>query len=199
MSEFYTILPPPQSIETLDSWGPLDSLRWSLDSDVWMRAGIYGLIASEGGESGESLDAVRVRLLSMRGGAAAGGAMQGVKAASVYDISCQASARSGGAAELCRVMLVEALAEAKSGEDAELGRVLFVGGSGGAVSGETMRPTYKGWNWDREKVLPAPLWGQKEPEAVVWAEKERNAAVWVAHGDIQQDWTQKSGGGAEWR
>jgi hypothetical protein len=166
---------------------------------VGTKAGIYGLIASEGGESGESLDAVRVRLLSMRGGAEAGGAMHGVKAASIYEISCQASARSGGTADFCRVVLLDALAWAKSGEDAELGRVLFVGGSGGAVSGETIRPTYKGWDWDREKVLPAPLWWQKESKAGVWEEKERNAAVWAAHGDIQQDWTQKSGGGAEWR
>jgi hypothetical protein len=199
MSEFYTILPPPQSVETLDLWGPLDSLRWSFDSDVWRRAGIYGLIASEGGESGESLDAVRVRLLSMRGGAAAGGAMQGVKAASVYDISCQASARSDGAAELCRVMLVEALAEAKSEEGAELGRVLLVDGSGGAFSGEVISPTYKGWDWNEKEKPSAPVWGQEATEPSLWVQKQRNAAEWAAQSVTAKDWTQKHGGMATWQ
>lgn len=199
MSTFYTILPPPQSIDTLDSWGDVDSLRWLLDSEVWTKAGVYGLVASEGGESGERLVGARVRLLSMRGGAETGGSMHGVKAARVYDISCQASAKSGGAAGICRIMQLEALAEAESGEDIELGRVLFVACNGDAVSGEDIRPTYKGWEWNGKTPAPASHWERQEVSPDIWVQQGRSMAVWTTHDDTRQGWTQKIGGNAVWR
>ena len=55
MSAFFDILPPPQSLETLDEWGALDSLPASLDSELWQNAGLYGLrIAESAHASGRS-------------------------------------------------------------------------------------------------------------------------------------------------
>ena len=49
MAEFFPLSPPPQSLETLDSWGALDSLPAPLDSPLWQSAGLYGLrIADKG-------------------------------------------------------------------------------------------------------------------------------------------------------
>ena len=41
MAEFFPLSPPPQSLETLDSWGALDSLPAPLDSPLWQSAGLY--------------------------------------------------------------------------------------------------------------------------------------------------------------
>lgn len=53
MAVFTDILPPPQSVDSLDDWGSIDGLLWSLDSPVWNSAGKYGLEAEEGALSGQ--------------------------------------------------------------------------------------------------------------------------------------------------
>lgn len=95
MGEFFTILPPPQSVDTLDAWGSLDSLPYSLDSALWQTVGVYGLVASEGGKSGEALRGTSVtRGLACYGSATSAGAMQGAK---VAYLAGEGTAKSGGA------------------------------------------------------------------------------------------------------
>jgi hypothetical protein len=48
------LYPPPQSIDSLDEWGSLDGLLWSLDSAVWTTCGVYGLTADEAAQIRET-------------------------------------------------------------------------------------------------------------------------------------------------
>lgn len=78
MATYQTILPPPQSVDSLDAWGGLDSLPWSLDSGVWLSAGVYGILASESAQAAESLKKWnRVRTSDILQGVAAGGEAEG--------------------------------------------------------------------------------------------------------------------------
>lgn len=78
MATYQTILPPPQSVDSLDVWGGLDSLPWSLDSDLWLSAGVYGILASESAQAAESLKKWnRVRTSNVLQGVAAGGEAEG--------------------------------------------------------------------------------------------------------------------------
>ena len=78
MATYKTILPPPQSVDSLDAWGELDALPWSLDSGVWLYAGVYGILASESAQAAESLKKWnRVRTSDILQGVAAGGEAEG--------------------------------------------------------------------------------------------------------------------------
>ena len=101
-AEFFDILKPPQTLDTLDAWGGLDSLPYSLDSSMWERVGVYGLLASEGGRSGEALsgDSV-IRGLALSGKALSGGAMLGVKV-TYLDGSAKAESSEGGTVSVVR-------------------------------------------------------------------------------------------------
>ena len=78
MATYQTILPPPQSVDSLDAWGGLDALPWSLDSGVWLSAGVYGIHAAESAESAESLKKwTRIRTSDLLQGVAAGGEAEG--------------------------------------------------------------------------------------------------------------------------
>ena len=78
MATYQTILPPPQSVDSLDAWGGLDSLPWSLDSGVWLYAGVYGILAAESAESAESLKKwTRIRTSDLLQCVAAGGEAEG--------------------------------------------------------------------------------------------------------------------------
>ena len=78
MSATITALyPPPQSIDSLDQWGTLDSLPWSLDSSVWTTCGVYGLTVSESGTSSDSFDGATKVYGILAGSASASGALDG--------------------------------------------------------------------------------------------------------------------------
>ena len=78
MATYVPILPPPQSVDSLDAWGGLDFLPWSLDSGVWLSAGVYGILAEESAQSADSLKKwVRVRTSDILQGVAAGGEAEG--------------------------------------------------------------------------------------------------------------------------
>ena len=78
METYQTILPPPQSIDSLDAWGDLDSLPWPLDSGVWLRVGVYGILATEKAKSAGSLKKwTRIRTSDLLQGVAAGGEAEG--------------------------------------------------------------------------------------------------------------------------
>lgn len=78
MATYQTILPPPQSVDSLDAWGGLDTLPWSLDSGVWLYAGVYGILAAESAKSADSLKKwTRIRTSDLLQGVAAGGEADG--------------------------------------------------------------------------------------------------------------------------
>ena len=66
------LYPPPQSIDSLDQWGSLDGLLWSLDSTVWTTCGVYGLTSTESAQSAGAA----------RGGIIMHGVLAGVAASS---------------------------------------------------------------------------------------------------------------------
>lgn len=76
---FSPIKAPPQDLDTLDDWGSVDELLWSLDSDIWNQAGLYSLEDAVGtGETGEDLAAVvRIRAGAGQGSGVCRGTMQG--------------------------------------------------------------------------------------------------------------------------
>ncbi len=75
---FSTIKAPPQNLDTLDDWGSVDELLWSLDSDIWNQAGLYALEnAVSAGETGGELAAVRIRTGEMQGRSECGETMLG--------------------------------------------------------------------------------------------------------------------------
>lgn len=114
-AEFFDILKPPQTLDTLDAWGGLDSLPYSLDSAMWERVGVYGLLASEGGRSGEALSGDSVsRGLELSGGALSGGSMLSVKV-TYLDGSAKAESSEGAAVSVVRGVGGRAKAESGGG------------------------------------------------------------------------------------
>ena len=62
MSSITAIYPPPQTIDTLPAWGDIDHLPYSLDSAIWLTAGVYGLNLSEDAEAEESASGAYVEI-----------------------------------------------------------------------------------------------------------------------------------------
>ena len=73
-AEFYTILLPPQTLETLDNWGSLDGLPLSLDSSAWATAGIYGLTIADGATASGSMEGSRQSVIPLGASLAHSGA-----------------------------------------------------------------------------------------------------------------------------
>ena len=75
---FATVKAPPQTLDTLDDWGGLDALPWSLDAGVWAGAGVYALEGAEEAFSSSAFGgAERIRTASLLGAAALSGALEG--------------------------------------------------------------------------------------------------------------------------
>ena len=178
MSEFFTILPPPQSVETLDSWGSLDSLPFSLDDAKWQSVGIYGLVASEGGTSGQTHTATVKRGLIMLATAKASGSMEGVKAASIYELTGEATATASGSAVVTLVRRLAATGAAVANGKADIVRVLMQGMDGQGRSGDLAVVDLKGWGWDGKNPPSAPVWDQKNEQLTPWTQKQGGVAQW---------------------
>lgn len=71
------LYPPPQSIDSLDQWGSLDGLLWSLDDAVWTTCGVYGLTVGEDAQSADAMDGASVVYGAATGTATASGACEG--------------------------------------------------------------------------------------------------------------------------
>lgn len=101
-AEFYTILPPPQTLETLDNWGALDGLPLSLDSPAWETAGIYGLTVADGAKASGSLEGSRQTAIPLlpaqaQSGAALAGALR------IRTDSLASPAKAGGSVTFQRI------------------------------------------------------------------------------------------------
>ena len=71
------LYPPPQSIDSLDQWGSLDGLLWSLDSAVWTRCGVYGLTSAEDAQSAGAAQCSTIVNGVLEGAAATASALEG--------------------------------------------------------------------------------------------------------------------------
>lgn len=71
------ILAPPQSIDSLDSWGSLDGLPFSLDSSLWTKAGLYGLTVSDAEPVRQQVSDQRTRTSAIAGMAVSVGSADG--------------------------------------------------------------------------------------------------------------------------
>ncbi len=91
-ASFSAILPPPQTIDTLDNWGDLDSLLWSLDGDIWTWCGIYGFTAEQTGKSSQTVKTARIRTQAVTASAKASGSFKGE---SILDLSGSTDAVAG--------------------------------------------------------------------------------------------------------
>lgn len=74
---FSPIFPPPQSIDSLDSWGSLDDLPFSLDSFLWTTAGLYGLTVSDAAQVRPHVNGQRTRTSTIAGMAVSGDSADG--------------------------------------------------------------------------------------------------------------------------
>lgn len=74
---FSPILPPPQSIDSLDSWSSLDGLPFSLDSSLWTKAGLYGLTVSDAEPVRQQVSDQRTRTSAIAGMAVSVGSADG--------------------------------------------------------------------------------------------------------------------------
>ena len=130
MADFTAILPPPQSIETLDSWGALDSLPFSLDSSVWEKAGKYALAVQAGAPCGGALaGGVRRRGIVGTSTAVTGGAMLGV---CVTYLTLTDSAAMGGGVAAVRQRQGGGASAVAAGGDAGIARVFRLSGAAAA-------------------------------------------------------------------
>lgn len=167
---FLTILPPPQTLDSLDAWGGLDGLPFSLDDARWLSAGLYGLTVNGQGAAREAMLAQsRLRVLALTAGAVSGGSMEGGKVADLVELAGEGLATGRGALRLAVVRLLrgegadgggggDATGGPSAGGAARLSRIVTLGAAGAARSRGDFRPGYKGWAWRGEKVAFSPLW-----------------------------------------
>lgn len=118
---FSPIFPPPQSIDSLDSWGSLDDLPFSLDSSLWTTAGLYGLTVSDAVTIGQQADGQRTRTSVLAGLSVADGQAAGQ---TVLELRGEDVASAGGhaAASITAWILLDAVAST-AGESLTLERV----------------------------------------------------------------------------
>ena len=118
---FSPILPPPQSIDSLDSWGSLDDLPFSLDSSLWTTAGLYGLTVSDAVTIGQQADGQRTRTSVLAGLSVADGQAAGQ---AVLELRGEDAASGGGeaAASIAAWILLDAVSST-AGESLTLERV----------------------------------------------------------------------------
>jgi hypothetical protein len=199
-ADLFVLVPPPQTIETLDVWGPLDRLPYSLDSVVWETAGVYGLkVSVQIASGGDVRGGKRIRTLAANGSITVGGDAYGEKAAAIRELKADLTGHVGGSLSLARVRRIAAVAAAVTSGAVDVGRTLHLQMVGAIDCGGTVQFDYKGWNWGEKERPSAPLWEQKEALPYPWRQKTANAAEWAAQGVAAQGWTQKHGGAAQWR
>jgi hypothetical protein len=146
--------------------------------------------------SSDAAGGQRIAGLVAAGSAQSGGMANGV---CVFEIAGRDTVKTGGSLLISAIMQINGTGTATAGGSASLARVLDISGTDHAQSGESIQPTYKGWNWNKEERPLAPGW---EPETIppgTWAQMQKNAAEWAAQSVPAQNWTQQHGGAAQWQ
>lgn len=218
MATYQTILPPPQSVDSLDTWGGLDALPWSLDSGVWLRAGVYGILATESAQAAESLKKwTRVRTSNVLQGVAAGGEAEGniIRDLVISDSAHMDGDQVGGVARAIPIAPIHG----QSGESFTPYRVRSDIEQSHAQTSETFTP------YRVRTDYPASMAQSSEsiilyriltlfasgsgvsgeyllPEYKGWAWDDMpkpDATPWKALETGQNDWSQIAGGKSRWR
>ena len=218
MAHYQKILPPPQSVDSLDAWGGLDYLPWSLDSGVWLSAGVYGILASESAQAAESLKKWnRVRTSNVLQGVAAGGEAEGniIRDLVISDSAHMDGDQVGGVARAIPIAPIHG----QSGESFTPYRVRNGIEQSNAQTSETFTP------YRVRTDYPASLAQSAEhiiiyrlltlfasgsgaagesllPEYKGWAWDDMpkpDATSWNALETGQTDWSQIAGGKSRWR
>ena len=208
MAEFFPLSPPPQSLETLDSWGALDSLPATLDSPLWQSAGLYGLRIEGGGRAASGFSACSTACLSGGLGAKSSAILhssvtralvaQGMGTALPGLGLLRLRPFSGGTAALAAngllgvgVLYLEMDGAARMGEALHPNLTASLQGSEGAGSAGALRLSFG--------LTLAPL-----GRAQAGARLELAAKGWNWNGGANapqapQDWTPHTSAGASWR
>ena len=218
MATYQTILPPPQSVDSLDAWGGLDTLPWSLDSGVWLSAGVYGILASETAKSADSLKKwTRIRTSDLLQGVAAGGEAEGniIRDLVISDSAHMDGDQVGGVARAIPIAPIHG----QSGESFTPYRIRDDVAQSHIQTGSTFTP------YRVRTDCPASLAQSSEsiiiyrlltlfasgsgtsgesllPEYKGWAWDDMpkpDATSWNALDTGQNDWNQIPGGKARWR
>lgn len=134
MARFYPIAAPP-SLDELDSWGPLDSLPASLDSQLWISAGLWGLEAEDFARCAQSL-AGRVSVGLCGKLHAAGSAA--FRSSVVHSLGMEERASSGDALEGLRKRPLRAGAGARTGGSCFGVGVLYLTAGGASSSASAL-------------------------------------------------------------
>ena len=112
MAQFFSIAAPPQSLESLDNWGNVDSLPASLDSPLWNSAGIYGLSIAEQARASVQFVASNIACFAGTLRATSAGALQ----SSVLKSGTARGAAAGGATlDALRLRFSGGVASARAG------------------------------------------------------------------------------------
>lgn len=135
---FLPILPPPQSIDSLDVWGDLDDLPYSLDSMRWNIIGQYNIVATDGVETSGSVQSQRTRTDVFKDSAFSGGEAAGDSLLDIEGIG-QASSWEDVIGGITVGIPVNA-SSAASGESLVIWIVKPILANGKAVSGERSYP-----------------------------------------------------------
>lgn len=218
MATYTPILPPPQSVDTLDAWGVLDGLPWSLDSGVWLKAGVYGVLAAESAASADSLkNWTRIRTSDLLQAVATGGEAEGniIRALAISGAAHMDGEQIGGVARAIPIAPIHG----QSGESFTPYRVRSDIEQSHAQTSETFTP------YRVHTDYPASMAQSSEsiilyriltlfafcsgtsgeslfPEYKGWAWDDMpksDATPWNALETGQNDWNQIVGGKSRWR
>ena len=210
MAEFFSLSPPPQSLETLDSWGTLDRLPASLDSPLWQSAGLYGLRIADkgratsafplcstaclsGGLGAKSSAILRSSVARALGAKGMSTALPGLGLLRLRPFSGGTAARTGGVLLGVGVLYLEMDGAARTGEALHPNLTASLQGSEGAGSAGALRLSFG--------LTLAPLGMAQAGARLELAAKGWNwSGSWGANApQAPQDWTPHTSAGASWR
>lgn len=180
-AEFSTVKAPPRTLDSMDEWGALESLPWSLDSGIWNGAGLYALTGAQASAAGTGrVSCMRIRTQPLHGQVSAAGAVAGN---AEYALKVQGTAFSreeelGG----ITVGIPVQSAVAVSGGAADFVRIRPGGGQGAAHAQQQhtpyrvrMSPLAPGAAWARQSAAdnrvrtvhlhPSEAWAAEEVSA----------------------------------
>lgn len=203
---FSPILSPPQSIDSIDAWGDLDDLPYSLDSTRWDVIGLYKIVVTDVVRTTETGQGQRTRTDAIGGSAVAAGTADGD---ALLDVEGMGIASSGedSVGGITVVIPVEPAA-GSSEQLLLLWRVRPDNPGSGSVPGELLYPyrirtqslvsgTHTGGEADVWRVLMLTCAGVSISGGEVWPEYKGWA--WTREAQMEQGWSPILGTEQDWR
>ena len=135
MARFFAIIAPPPGLDDLDRWGTLDSLPASLDSQLWISAGLWGLEAEEFARCAQSIAG---RVIVSLGGKLRAASSGGLRSSVVLLADMEEGANSGSTLKALRLRPIRAVSEARTGGSCLGVGVLYLEAGGAAASGSSL-------------------------------------------------------------